>query len=302
MTENTPTRCGFFALVGAPNSGKSTLLNTLVGAKVSIVTHKAQTTRSQIRGVVTTDNSQLVFIDTPGIFTASRRLDRAMVDAAWSAATDADFVVLVIDAVRGLNPDNEAAIAGLAQVPGPKVLVINKIDRKQPQDVLELAKVLNERMDFKETFMVCAASGEGVADFIKVCHEMAPEGPWHFPEDQLSDLTQALTAAEATREKLFLRVHDEIPYNTTVETERFEVQKNGAYRIEQVIYVTREGHRKIVLGKGGKTIKAIGMEARKDLSEMFETPVHLFLFVKVREKWADKAEHYQEMGLEFPAK
>ena len=301
MTENTPTRCGFFALVGAPNSGKSTLLNTLVGAKVSIVTHKAQTTRSQIRGVVTTNDSQLVFIDTPGIFTASRRLDRAMVDAAWSAATDADFVVLVIDAVRGLNPDNEAAIAGLAEVPGPKILVINKIDRKQPQDVLELAKVLNERMDFKETFMVCAVSGEGVADFIKGCHELAPEGPWHFPEDQLSDLTQALTAAEATREKLFLRVHDEIPYNTTVETEQFEVMKNGAYRIQQVIYVTREGHRKIVLGKNGQTIKAIGMEARKDLSEMFETPVHLFLFVKVREKWAEKAEHYQEMGLEFPA-
>jgi GTPase len=300
MTTQTPTRCGFFALVGAPNSGKSTLLNTLVGAKVSIVTHKAQTTRSQIRGVVTTNESQLVFIDTPGIFTASRRLDRAMVDAAWSAATDADFVVLVIDAVRGLNPDNEAALKGLAEVPGPKILVINKIDRKQPQDILALAKALNERMDFVHTFMVCAASGEGVADFIKVCHEMAPPGPWHFPEDQLSDLTQALTAAEATREKLFLRIHDEIPYNTTVETERFDVQKDGSFRIEQVIYVTRDSHKKIVLGKGGQTIKAIGTEARKDLSEMFETPVHLFLFVKVRENWADKREHYEEMGLEFP--
>lgn len=300
MTNDTPTRCGFFALVGAPNSGKSTLLNTLVGAKVSIVTHKAQTTRSQIRGVVTTDNSQLVFIDTPGIFTASRRLDRAMVDAAWTAATDADFVVLVIDAVRGLNPDNEAALRGLAEVPGPKILVINKIDRKQHEDLLVLAKVLNERMEFAHTFMVCAASGEGVADFIKTCHDMAPPGPWHFPEDQLSDLTQALTAAEATREKLFLRIHDEIPYNTTVETERFQVQKDGSYRIEQVIYVTRDSHKKIVLGKGGQTIKAIGAEARKDLSEMFETPVHLFLFVKVRENWADKREHYEEMGLEFP--
>ncbi len=302
MTELTPTRCGFFALVGAPNSGKSTLLNTLVGAKVSIVTHKAQTTRSQIRGVVTTGNSQLVFIDTPGIFTASRRLDRAMVDAAWNAANDADFVVLVIDAVKGLNPDNEAAIKGLENVPGPKILVINKIDRKLPQDILELAKALNERIAFVETFMVCAASGEGVADFIRTCHELAPVGPWHFPEDQLSDLTQALTAAEATREKLFIRVHDEIPYNTTVETERFQVQKDGSFRIDQVIYVSRESHRKIVLGKGGQTIKAIGSEARKDLSEMFETPVHLFLFVKVRQNWAEKAEHYQEMGLEFPAR
>ena len=301
MSTETETKCGFIALVGAPNAGKSTLLNTLVGAKVSIVTHKAQTTRSQIRGVVTTGQSQVIFIDTPGIFTASRRLDRAMVDAAWSGAAGADVVALVIDAVRGLNPDNEAAIKGLADIAGPKILVINKIDRKQPQDLLALAAALNERIAFDHTFMVCAASGEGVADFIKTCHEIAPLGPWHFPEDQLSDLTQALTAAEATREKLFLRIHDEIPYSTTVETERFTVQKDGSYRIDQVVYVARDGHKKIVLGKGGQTIKAIGSEARKELSEMFETPVHLFLFVKVRENWADKPEHYEEMGLEFPA-
>ncbi len=300
MTEENMTKCGFIALVGAPNAGKSTLLNTLVGAKVSIVTHKAQTTRSQIRGVVTTDNSQLVFIDTPGVFPASRRLDRAMVDAAWKAAADADIITLVIDAVRGLNPDNETVIEGLAKVPGPKILVINKIDRKQPEDLLALTDALNKRMKFAHTFMVCAESGEGVADYIKTCHDMAPEGPWHFPADQLSDLTQALTAAEATREKLFIRIHDEIPYTTTVETERFQVQKDGSYRIEQVIYVTRDSHKKIIIGQGGQTIKAIGAEARAELSEMFETPVHLFLFVKVREKWADKPEHYEEMGLEFP--
>ena len=302
MTDDPNTHCGFVALVGAPNAGKSTLLNTLVGAKVSIVTHKAQTTRSQIRGVVATGNSQLIFIDTPGIFTASRRLDRAMVDAAWDAASGADIVALVIDAVRGLNPDNEAAIQGLENVPGPKILVINKIDRKQPEDLLALTAALNERMKFDHTFMVCAASGEGVADFIKTCHDMAPPGPWHFPEDQLSDLTQALTAAEATREKLFLRTHDEIPYNTTVETERFQVQNDGSYRIDQVVYVARDSHKKIVLGKGGQTIKTIGSEARKDLTEMFGVPVHLFLFVKVRENWAEKREHYEEMGLEFPAR
>lgn len=301
MTEETQTSCGFIALVGAPNVGKSTLLNTLVGTKVSIVTHKAQTTRSQIRGVVTTDASQVIFIDTPGIFSASRRLDRAMVDAAWGAAAGADVVALVVDAVRGLNPDNEAAIEGLAKVSGPKILVINKIDRKLPEELLELTAVLNERIAFDHTFMICAESGEGVADFIKACHKMAPLGPWHFPEDQLSDLTQALTAAEATREKLFLRIHDEIPYNTTVETEKFTVQKDGSYRIDQVIYVTRDSHKKILIGQGGQTIKSIGSEARKDLSEMFETPVHLFLFVKVRENWADKREHYEEMGLEFPA-
>ncbi|MBU1174897.1 MAG: GTPase Era [Alphaproteobacteria bacterium] len=302
MTDDPSTHCGFVALVGAPNAGKSTLLNTLVGAKVSIVTHKAQTTRSQIRGVVTTGSSQLIFIDTPGIFTASRRLDRAMVEAAWSAAAGADIVALVIDAVRGLNPDNEAAIKGLENLRGPKILIINKIDRKQPQDLLALTEALNKRMDFAHTFMVCAQSGEGVADFIKTCHDMAPPGPWHFPEDQLSDLTQALTAAEATREKLFMRVHDEIPYNTTVETERFQVQKDGSFRIDQVVYVARASHKKIILGKSGQTIKAIGMEARKDLSEMFGVPVHLFLFVKVRENWTDKPEHYEEMGLEFPAK
>ncbi len=300
MNDDTSTRCGFIALVGAPNVGKSTLLNTLVGTKVSIVTHKSQTTRSQIRGVVTTGDSQLVFIDTPGIFSASRRLDRAMVEAAWGAASDADTVALVVDAVRGLNPDNEAVVEGLAKVPGGKILIVNKIDRKRPEEILALVAALNARMAFTHTFMVCAVSGEGVADFIRTCHEMAPLGPWHFPADQLSDLTEALTAAEATREKLFLRIHDEIPYNTTVETERFEVQKDGSYRIEQAIYVTRDTHKKIVIGKGGQTLKTIGTEARRELSEMFGTPVHLFLFVKVRAKWADRPEHYEEMGLEFP--
>jgi GTP-binding protein Era len=298
--ELAQTACGFIALVGAPNAGKSTLLNSLVGTKVSIVTHKAQTTRSQVRGVLTLEKTQLVFVDTPGVFTPKRRLDRAMVDSAWGGAGDADIVAFLIDADRGITSDIELLIEGLANIPHPKVLIINKIDQVKREKLLELSQELNSRLRFEATFMLSALKGHGVSDFIDWCVKHVPPGPWHFPEDHLTDLTMAITAAEITREKLFLRVHDEIPYNSTVETESFKIQKDGSYKIDQVIYLSRESHKKIVLGAGGQTIKSIGAEARKELMEMYEVPIHLFLFVKVREKWADDPERYQEMGLEFP--
>jgi GTP-binding protein Era len=293
------TRCGFVALVGAPNAGKSTLLNALVGTKVSIVTHKAQTTRARIRGVVTDAPVQIVFIDTPGIFAPRRRLDRAMVEAAWTGAAEADMAALIVDVARGITPEVESLIDKLKDLPGPKLLVLNKIDLVAHEKLLALAADLNARLEFAATFMISATGGEGVADFLRWVEAHVPEGPWHFPEDQLTDLTLALTAAEVTREKLFLRIHEEIPYNATVETERFEVKKDGSYKIDQVIYVTRAQHKKIVLGAGGQTIKAIGAEARQELMGMFDTPVHLFLFVKVRPKWADDPERYREMGLDW---
>lgn len=293
------TRCGFVALVGAPNAGKSTLLNALVGTKVSIVTHKAQTTRAQIRGVVTDGPTQVVFIDTPGIFAPKRRLDRAMVQSAWTGAGDADLVALILDAERGITPEVEALLEGLENIRHPKILVLNKIDLIKHEKLLALSAGLNERLKFEATFMISATRGDGVGDFLRWVEEHVPEGPWHFPEDQLTDLTLALTAAEVTREKLFLRIHEEIPYNTTVETERFEVRKDGSYKIDQVIYVTRDQHKKIILGAGGQTIKAIGADARAELIGMFDTDVHLFLFVKVREKWADDPERYREMGLDW---
>jgi GTP-binding protein Era len=294
------TSCGFIALVGAPNAGKSTLLNALVGTKVSIVTHKAQTTRSQVRGVVTVDAAQLVFIDTPGIFAPKRRLDRAMVESAWGGAGDADLVAFIVDAERGITPDLDSMMEGLASIRHPKVLILNKIDAIKNEALLELSQTLNEKLRFEATFMISALKGYGVADFMDWCVKHIPPGPWHFPEDHLTDLTMAITAAEITREKLFLRVHDEIPYNATVETESFKIQKDGSYKIDQVVYVTRDSHKKIVLGAGGQTIKAIGQEARKELMEMYEVPIHLFLFVKVREKWGDDPERYREMGLEYP--
>jgi len=298
-TATEPTRCGFIALVGAPNAGKSTLLNALVGTKVSIVTHKAQTTRAQIRGVVTEGPSQIVFIDTPGIFAPKRRLDRAMVEAAWTGAGDADFVALIVDAERGVTGEVEALLKGLESVRHPRVLVLNKIDLIPREKLLGLSADLNARLGFEATFMLSALNGSGVKDFLAWAERRVPPGPWHFPEDQLTDLTLAITAAEVTREKLFLRIHDEIPYNATVETEKFTINKDGSYRIDQVVYVTRDTHKKIVLGAGGQTIKAIGAEARKELMEIFETPVHLFLFVKVREKWSEDPERYREMGLEW---
>lgn len=296
----TDTSCGFIALVGAPNAGKSTLLNSLVGTKVSIVTHKAQTTRSQVRGVVTLDKAQLVFIDTPGIFAPKKRLERAMVDSAWGGAGDADLVAYIIDAERGITPDIEALLEGLANINHPKILILNKIDTIKNEALLELSRTLNAKLRFEATFMISALKGYGVKDFMDWCIKHIPPGPWHFPEDHLTDLTMAITAAEITREKLFLRVHDEIPYNSTVETESFKIQKDGSYKIDQVVYVTRDSHKKIVLGAGGQTIKAIGQESRKELMEMYEVPIHLFLFVKVREKWSEDPERYREMGLDFP--
>ena len=298
-SEPQTTRCGFIALVGAPNAGKSTLLNSLVGTKVSIVTHKAQTTRAQIRGVVTEGDAQIVFIDTPGIFAPKRRLDRAMVEAAWTGAGDADFVALIIDAERGITAEVDALLTGLENVRNPRVLVLNKIDLIPHEKLLGLSETINARLKFEATFMLSALRGHGVKDFLAWATEHIPLGPWHFPEDQLTDLTLAITAAEVTREKLFLRIHDEIPYNATVETEKFTIQDDGSYRIDQVIYVTRDTHKKIVLGAGGQTIKSIGADSRKELMEIFETKVHLFLFVKVREKWSEDPERYREMGLEW---
>lgn len=298
QTENT--RCGFVALVGAPNAGKSTLLNSLVGTKVSIVTHKAQTTRAQIRGVVTEGDAQIVFIDTPGIFAPKRRLDRAMVEAAWTGAGDADFVALIVDAERGITGELESLLEGLSAIRHPKVLILNKVDLIKREKLLALSGNLNARLNFEQTFMISALKGDGVKDFLDWSAKRVPAGPWHFPEDQLTDLSLALTASEVTREKLFLRIHDEIPYNVTVETEKFTIQKDGSYRIDQVIYVTRDTHKKIVLGAGGQTIKAIGAESRAELMDIFDTKVHLFLFVKVREKWGDDPERYREMGLEYP--
>lgn len=298
MSEKT-TRCGFVALLGAPNAGKSTLLNALVGTKVSIVTHKAQTTRAQVRGVLTTGDAQLVFIDTPGVFAPKRRLDRAMVQSAWTGAGDADMVALIVDAKKGLNAEVENLLKGLENIRQPKLLILNKVDTVKPESLLALSQALNERAKFETTFMISALKGSGVSDVIDWCVEHAPKGEWHFPEEHLTDLTLALTAAEVTREKLFLRIHDEIPYQATVETESFKVQKDGSYRIDQVIYVTRDSHKMVVLGAKGQAIKAIGAEARKELMEMFDTEVHLFLFVKVRANWADDPERYREMGLDW---
>jgi len=295
-----PTRSGFVALIGAPNAGKSTLLNRLVGAKVSIVTHKVQTTRAIVRGVATHENAQIVFVDTPGIFRPRRRLDRAMVTTAWGGARDADLVLVLIDAERGITGETEAMLAALADVRQPKMLVLNKIDRIRPEKLLELSAAANEKAAFEQTFMISALNGSGCDDLIAAVAKRLPEGPWYYPEDQISDLPMRQLAAEITREKLYLRLHQELPYSSHVETEKWEEKKGGSVRIEQVIYVERESQKKIVLGKKGETIKAIGQAARLEIAEILEQPVHLFLFVKVRENWGDDPERYREMGLEFP--
>ncbi len=294
------TGCGFVALIGAPNAGKSTLINALVGSKVSIVSHKVQTTRMLVRGIAIEGSAQLIFVDTPGIFAPKRRLDRAMVTSAWSGAHDADLTVLLIDARKGFDDENDAIMNKLADVGGKKILLLNKIDLVEKESLLALAKSANERMTFAATFMVSALNGNGVADLKTWLAGQVPAGPWHYPPDQISDAPLRQLAAEITREKLFARLHQELPYQSTVETESWKQLKDGSIRIEQTIYVERESQRKIVLGKGGQTIKAIGAEARKDIGELAEAPVHLFLFVKVREGWGDDPERYREMGLEFP--
>ena len=300
MNETTQTRCGFVALIGAPNAGKSTLMNAIVGAKLSIVTHKVQTTRAIVRGIAMTGEAQIIFVDTPGIFQPKRRLDRAMVTNAWSGAADADAVCLLVDAQRGLDEGNEAILEKLAATKQKRILILNKIDAVKREKLLELAQAVNTRLPFEQTFMVSALTGSGVEDLTSHLGSIMPAGPWLYPEDQISDAPLRSLAAEITREKLFLRLHDELPYESTVETTAWTSMKDGSARIEQTIYVTREGHKKIVIGKGGETIKAISMAARKEISAMAETPVHLFLFVKVRENWSDDPERYREMGLEFP--
>jgi len=299
-TSDPPTHCGFVALIGAPNAGKSTLINALVGAKVSIVTPKVQTTRTLVRGIAIEGNAQLIFVDTPGIFAPRRRLDRAMVGSAWGSTADADIVALLVDAHKGVGEDEEAILKGLRDMRPPKVLLLNKVDLVDKPKLLALAQTLNERIALAGTFMISAQSGDGVADVRKFFAAHVPAGPWLYPEDQISDAPLRQLAAEITREKLFLRLHQELPYQSTVETEVWKELKDGAVRIEQNIYVERESQRKIVLGKGGQTIKAIGAASRADIAVAIEHPVHLFLFVKVREGWGDDPERYREMGLEFP--
>lgn len=296
------TRAGFTALIGEPNAGKSTLLNRMVGAKVSIVTHKVQTTRARIRGVALEGDSQIVFVDTPGLFRPRRRLDRAMVSAAWSGAEDADVVVLLVEAHRGLTEGVKSILKVLPEraARGQKfALAINKIDRVKSERLLGLTTELNEAFDFAATFMISAEKGHGVAALKTWLANEMPEGPWLYPEDQIADLPLRMIAAEITREKLTLRLHQELPYQLTVETEKWEERKDGSVRIDQLIYVTREGHRGIALGPKGETIKAVGKAAREEISEFLDRPAHLFLQVKVRPNWQEDSERYSEMGLDF---
>lgn len=294
-------RFGFVALLGAPNAGKSTLANALAGAKVSIVTHKVQTTRSPVRAVFVEGGAQVVLVDTPGIFEPKRRLERAMVSAAWGQAGDVDIVAFLIDAKKGIGEEEDAVLQRLSEGPDtPKLLILNKVDLVPPETLLPLVKHANGKVAFTETFMISALTHDGVEELRKGLARLVPPGPWHFPEDHLSDLPLRLMAAEITREKLFLRLHQELPYQLTVETESWKQVRDGAVRIEQTVYVQRESQRKIVLGKRGQTIKAVGSEARKEIAQIAEAPVHLFLFVKVRENWADDPERYGEMGLDFP--
>jgi GTP-binding protein Era len=307
MTDESPdgtapaaTACGFVALIGAPNVGKSTLVNALVGSKVTIVSRKVQTTRALIRGIVIENNAQIILVDTPGIFLPKRRLDRAMVSTAWSGAHDADLVCVLLDAREGIDEEADAILTRLATVQHEKVLVLNKIDLVPREKLLALAKAANDRLKFASTFMVSALSGDGVDDLRRTLAGMVPPGPFHYPEDQMSDAPMRHLAAEITREKIFRQLHQELPYQSTVETDSWTERKDKSIRIEQTIFVERESQRKIVLGKGGATIKSIGAESRREIAEIVGVPVHLFLFVKVRENWGDDPDRYREMGLEFP--
>ena len=298
----TDTRAGFVALIGEPNAGKSTLLNRMVGAKVSIVTHKVQTTRARIRGIAMAGAAQIVFVDTPGIFRPRRRLDRSMVKAAWGGASDADIIVLLIEAHRGLTEGAQAIIDRLAEeMPRGKTvaLAINKIDRVKAETLLALTEKLNQTFPFARTFMISAERGYGVDDLREWLAAELPEGPWFYPEDQIADLPMRMIAAEMTREKLTLRLHEELPYQLTVETEKWEDRADGSTRIDQVVYVARDGHKGIVLGAKGETIKQIGQAARAEISTFLDREVHLFLTVKVRPNWLEEAERYSEMGLDF---
>ena len=298
----TQKSCGFVALIGEPNAGKSTLLNKIVGAKVSIVTHKVQTTRARIRGIAIEGDAQLVFVDTPGLFRPKRRLDRAMVSAAWSGAADADVVVLLIEANRGLTEGVEAIIDGFDEhvSKGKKIaLALNKIDRVKADSLLKLTLELNNRYNFAATFMISAEKGHGVADMRKWLAGELPKGPWLYPEDQIADVPLRMIAAEMTREKLTLRLHQELPYQLTVETDSWQERKDGSVRVDQYIYVMRDGHKGIVLGPKGETIKAVSMAARQEMSDFLGQKVHLFLQIKVRPNWLEEPERYSEMGLNF---
>jgi GTP-binding protein Era len=300
MSEAGPkTRCGFIAVIGAPNAGKSTLVNALVGTKVAIVSRKVQTTRTTLRGIATEGASQLVFIDTPGIFLPRRRLDRAMVEAAWGGAQDADQTLLVVDAAKGVDEDVERILGKLQGSKSPLLLALNKIDRVKKVQLLQLAADLNAKPPFVATFMISALSGDGVADLRAHLAGSVPPGPWHYPADEISDAPVRLLAAEITREKIYDRLHDELPYQAAVETTAWQEQKNGV-RIEQTIFVERDSQKRIVLGKGGSMIKQVSTEARRELSQLLERPVHLFLFVKVREGWGDDPARYRDLGLIFP--
>jgi len=300
MPDAVDTRCGFVALVGAPNVGKSTLLNELVGAKVSIVTPKVQTTRTQVRGIAIAGNAQIVFVDTPGIFAPKRRLDRAMVQAAWSGAGDADLVALLIDAKKGIDDEARAIAEKLASSQAKRILIINKIDLVPRETLLALAAEADKLGPFDRIFMVAAANGDGVADVLRYFAEQVPPGPFHYPADEISDMPERRMAAEITREKVYLRLHDELPYQSTVETDSWKDLKDGSVRIEQTLFVERESQRKIVLGEGGQMIKSISMQARKEIEEGLGKRVHLFLHVKVRDDWENDPERYRSAGLDFP--
>lgn len=297
----TETRCGFVALIGEPNAGKSTLMNRIVGAKVSIVTHKVQTTRARIRGIALEGQSQLVFVDTPGLFRTRRNLDRAMVAAAWAGAADADVTVLLVEAHRGVTKGVRAILDQLAEGAGGKrvALALNKIDKVKSDVLLALTAELSEAFAFEKVFMISAEKGHGVKDLTAWLAAEVPQGPWHYPEDQIADVPMRLIAAELTREKLMLRLHQELPYFLTVETESWEQRRDGSVRVDQIIYVTRDGHKGIVLGNKGETIKAVNQAARAELEELVGGKVHLFCQVKVRPRWENEAERYEEMGLDF---
>ncbi|MGH1351367.1 MAG: GTPase Era [Methyloligellaceae bacterium] len=299
ILETAPTKCGFVALIGTPNAGKSTLTNQLVGAKVSIVTHKVQTTRARIRAIAMEGDTQIILVDTPGIFTPKRRLDRAMVGAAWDGVKDSDVVALLIDAAKGLDDGSRKILDGLTNVNTPKVLLLNKIDCIEKENLLALTEEINQLATFDKVFMISALNGKGVKDLREYLASTLPFGPWLYPEDQLGDATMRFNAAEITREKLYLRLHEELPYASTIETTQWKTLKDGSVRVEQTIYVERDSQKKIVIGKNGQTIKAISSESRKEISEIAETKIHLFLFVKVRSKWSDDPERYREMGLDF---
>jgi GTP-binding protein Era len=302
------THCGFTAVIGAPNAGKSTLVNALVGTKVAIVSPKVQTTRMNVRGIVMRGDTQIVFVDTPGIFRPRRRLDRAMVGAAWSGAGEADAILLLVDAAdlaaHASSPaarDTDAIMAGLKEGKGKKTaLVLNKIDGMKRTDLLPLVEKFRGEGLFEDIFLVSALKGDGLDALLDWVKARMPEGPWHYPEDEAADVPARLLASEVTREKIYLRLHDELPYATTVETEKWEERRDGSVKIDQTIYVQRDGQKAIVLGKGGATIKKIGELARTELEELLGRRVHLFLFVKVREDWAEKSEHYKEIGLDYP--